>query len=84
MTHCITDNSVLYTVYLFVVTHNWQALLITMIKFQLRSVLVWVGILSSLVMYSMVSDDAEWKVYWHRQGGEDLYVVSAKYLWLAL
>ena len=39
--------------------------------FQLMSVFVWVGMLSSL--FSMASDD---DVYWHRRGGADLYMVS--------
>ena len=38
-------------------------------------------ILSSLVIYSTASDDAEYGAYLH--AGEDLYVVSGRYLWPA-
>ena len=47
---------------------------------QFMSVFVWVDILSSLVIYWTNGDD----VYLHRWGRADLYMVSGKYLWLAL
>ena len=37
------------------------------------SIFVWVGILSSLVIYSMASDDAEWRVYLH---GQAIYITT--------
>ena len=55
------------------------------------SVFAWIGILSSLVIYSMASDNVEYRIYWSHQqylhgwGGDDLYnVMSGRYLWLAL
>ena len=46
------------------------------IIFQFMSIFMWVGILSSLVIYLMTCHD----VYLHRWGGANLYVVSGRYL----
>ena len=65
MTHGITDNSIVYgitdnsVVYISNFSNSWLTSVInsTIIIFQLTSILVWVDILSSLVIYSMASDD---------------------------
>ena len=36
------------------------------------------------MIYSMANDDAEYRGYLHGQGGDNLYVMSRRYLWLAL